>query len=69
MWANSGANLVRIFSPFCRPLPKTSAKDKGEQVSVGTTMLPGSGLKVAGEEEEEEKKVVVVDSIDGPHEP
>ena len=32
-------------------------------------MLPGSGLKVAGEEEEEEKKVVVVDSIDGPHEP
>ena len=37
-----------------------------KQVPVGTTMRPGSGLKVAEEEEEEVEVVVVVDSIDSP---
>ena len=42
--------------------------DASKQVPLGTTMRPGSGLKLAEEEEEEEDDVVVVDSIDSPHE-
>ena len=43
---------------------QSSMKVPYKQVPVGTTMRPGSGLRVA----EEEEVVVVVGSIDSPHE-